>query len=119
MAVTTFEDFYNLIKNNIVIFEYQKDERIFNIKGTLIRDFIPGSDEDLIRYDASTLISDYHLGQWVGTDSAERFILGRIENNKSTNTNTIPEWLKIYSINYEIWINIEIAKINSLQVVDS
>ena len=117
MAVTTFEDFYTLVKNNVVYFQYQKGDIVLNIKGTLIRDLIPGSDDDLVRYDASTLLSDYHLGQWVGTDSAERYILSRIENSNSVNT--IPEWLKIYSTNNKMWLNIEIAKILSLEVVDS
>jgi hypothetical protein len=117
MAVTTFEDFYNLTKNNIVYFQYQKGDIVLNIKGTLIRDLIPGSDSDLLKYESSTLLSDYHLGQWVGTDSAEFLIISQIENSNSVYT--IPEWLKIYSINYENWINIEISKIKSLQVVDS
>jgi hypothetical protein len=55
MAVTTFENFYTLVKNNIVYFQYQKGDIVLNIKGTLIRDLIPGSDDDLIRYDASIL----------------------------------------------------------------
>jgi len=49
MAVTTFEDFYNLVRNNIVYFQYQKGDVVLNIKGTLIRDLIPGSEDDLNR----------------------------------------------------------------------
>jgi hypothetical protein len=117
MAVTTFEDFYTLVRNNVVYFQYQKGDIELNIKGTLIRDLIPGSDADLQRYDVAIKLSDYHLGQWVGSDSAEADLLHHIEYSNSANK--IPEWLKIYSINNETWINIEIAKINSLQVVDS
>jgi hypothetical protein len=117
MAVTTFEDFYTLVRNNVVYFQYQKGDIELNIKGTLIRDLIPGSDDDLQRYDVAIKLSDYHLGQWIGSDSDESNILHYIENSNSVNK--IPEWLKIYSINYNMWINIEIAKINSLQVVDS
>jgi len=117
MAVTTFENFYTLLKNNIVYFQYQKADAVLNIKGTLVRDLIPSSDEDLIKYDKSIKFSDFYLDQWVGTDSDRYNILMELENNGSTLT--IPEWLKIYSINNEIWINIEINKILSLQVVDS
>ena len=117
MAVTTFEDFYTLVRNNVIYFKYQKGDIELNIKGTLIRDLIPGSDNDLIRYDVAIKLSDYHLGQWVGSDSAETDLLHYIENSAAPNK--IPEWLKIYSTNYKMWINIEIAKINSLQVVDS
>jgi hypothetical protein len=117
MAVTTFENFYTLVKNNIVYFQYQKGDVVLNIKGTLIRDFIPGSDDNLHRYDAAIKFSDYHLNQWVGSDSDEIGILYHIENN--TAIHKIPEWLKIYSTNYEKWINIEITKILSLEVIDS
>jgi hypothetical protein len=117
MAVTTFEDFYTLVRNNVVYFQYQKGDIELNIKGTLIRDLIPGSDDDLQRYDAAIKLSDYHLGQWVGSDSDKSNILHYIE--KSNSVSKIPEWLKIYSINYENWVNIEISKIKSLQVVDS
>ena len=131
MAVTTFENFYTLVKNNIVYFQYQKNDIVLNIKGTLVRDLIPGSDNDLLKYEASTLLSDYHLGLWVGlesnsiADSAEplqrtqdeNYILNMIKNSNSSAA--IPEWLKIYSTNYGKWFNIEISKILSLQVVDS
>jgi hypothetical protein len=56
MAVTTFENFYTLVKNNIVYFQYQKGDTVLNIKGTLVRDLIPGSDADLIRYDKAIII---------------------------------------------------------------
>ena len=117
MAVTTFENFYTLVRNNVVYLQYQKGDVELNIKGTLIRDLIPGSDADLQRYDVAIKLSDYHLGQWIGSDSDESNILHYIE--KSNSVSKIPEWLKIYSTNYNMWINIEIAKINSLQVVDS
>jgi hypothetical protein len=117
MAVTTFEDFYDLVRNNIVYFAYQKNDIELNIKGTLVRDFIPGSDENLKRYDDSIKHADYALGRWVGSDSDENILLATLENSRSIHP--IPEWLKVYSTNYEKWINIEIAKINSLQVVES
>jgi hypothetical protein len=117
MAVTTFEDFYTLVRNNVVYFQYQKGDIELNIKGTLIRDLIPSSDDDLTRYEAVINLSDYHLGTWIGSDSAETNLLHYIEISNASYK--IPEWLKIYSINNETWINIEIAKINSLQVVDS
>lgn len=117
MAVTTFKDFYNLVKNNIVYFEYQKGDSIFNIKGTLLPEYIPSTDEDLRRYNKSIIFSDWNLGLWVGTDSDRLDILEQLANDNPACS--IPDWLKVYSTNYEIWINIEIAKINSLQVVDS
>jgi len=117
MAVTTFEDFYNLVRNNIVYFQYQKGDVVLNIKGTLIRDLIPGSEDDLNRYDKSIIFSDYHLGLWEGSDSDRSDIIRSIENNDSPFI--IPNWLKIYSTNNNIWINIEIDKILSWQVVDS
>jgi hypothetical protein len=116
MAVTTFEDFYTLVRNNVVYFQYQKNDVELNIKGTLIRDLIPGSDNDLKRYDDAIKYSDYFLDKWFGSDSDRNHILYYLEHHKST---TVPEWLKIYSINNGIWINVEIAKINSLQVTDS
>ena len=117
MAVTTFEDFYTLVRNNVVYFQYQKGDIELNIKGTLIRDLIPGSDDNLLRYDKSIKYSEFHLETWVGSDSDRNEIISRLENNHSVYK--IPEWLKIYSINYEGWINVEIDKILSLQVVDS
>jgi hypothetical protein len=115
MAVTTFENFYTLVKNNIVYFQYQKSDTILNIKCTLVRDHIPGSDENLIRYDKSILYSDLYLNNWIGSDSDKLDIFRKMDQTEFT----IPEWLKIYSTNYEMWVNIEIAKILSLEVVDS
>jgi hypothetical protein len=117
MAVTTFEDFYNLVKNNIVYFQYRKNDVILNIKGTLDRNFIPGSPDDLERYDAAITFSDYSLGRWSGTDSAEKDIIFHIE--KKVSIYRPPEWLKVYSTNYEKWINIRIRDIVSLRVVES
>jgi len=113
MAVTTFENFYTLVKNNIVYFQYQKGDIVFNIKGTLVRDLIPGSDNDLQRYDQAIKLSDLFLG----SDSDKNMLVGILE--KTETKLSIPTWLKIYSTNYENWINIEIGKILSLQVVDS
>lgn len=116
MAVTTFEDFYNLAKNNIVYFQYERESLgILSIKGTLKKDLIPDGDDHLKRYDSALLFSDFHLGLWEGTDSDRSIMIGKINEAQFT----IPNWLKIYSTNYERWINIEIDKILSLEVVDS
>jgi hypothetical protein len=117
MPVTTFEDFYNLVKNNIVYFQYQKDNIVFNFKGTLLPDLIPRSDENLTRYDYIIKFSDYHIGQWVGTDSDEANILYLLESDPPAFG--APGWLKIYCMNHDAWFNIEIDKIVSLEVVDS
>jgi hypothetical protein len=117
MSVTTFEDFYNLLKDNIVYFQYEKGGTLgtLNIKGTLNRELIPDGDEHLKKYDASIFYSNFHLGLWEGTDSDRSIIITHMNESNMT----IPQWLKVYSTNYEMWINIEISKILSLEVVDS
>ena len=115
MAVTTFENFYTLVKNNIVYFQYQKGDIVLNIKGTLDINNIPQSDTNIHQYDRTTEWANFNSGLWVGSDSDSILLIEKNKDNKFT----APEWLKIYSTNYEMWINIEIAKINSLQVVDS
>ena len=117
MAVTTFENFYNLVRNNVLYFQYQKNNVVLNIKGTLDRNYIPGSDEDLKRYNDSIVYSDFYLNKWSGSDSDRMDISTKMDMKIAIYS--VPEWLKIYSINYEKWINIEIGKILSLQVVDS
>ena len=116
MAVTTFENFYNLVKNNIVYFQYYKENMgTLNIKGTLLKEFIPDGDNDIARYDSSLLFSDFHLGSWEGSDSDRIELINRIDQTPLT----VPLWLKVYSTNYGKWFNIEIANILSLEVVDS
>lgn len=116
MAATTFEDFYNLVKNNVVYFQYRKEDLgILNIKGTLQRELIPDGDDHILRYDASILYSDFHLGIWEGTDSDASIITDRINETQYT----VPQWLKVYSTNYGSWINVKINNILSLEVVSS
>lgn len=115
MAVTTFEDFYNLTKNNVVYFRYRKGDAELGIKGTLKRELIPENDNNLQKYDSSIFYSDFYLGLWEGSDSDKAELTEEVNNNKPRFG--IPEWLKIYSTNYDTWINIEISKILSLEVV--
>jgi len=115
MAVTTFEDFYNLVKDNIVYFEYPKNDHVFKFKGTLNRDFIPASDINLKQYDNSTFYSNFYLGLWEGSDSDRIILNERMELSSFR----IPGWLKVYCVVHSRWFNIEIDKILSLEVVDS
>jgi hypothetical protein len=115
MAGTTYNELYTSLKDNEVLINYNKggDLGVLGIRSTLKSDLVPVSDS--LVYEHVIWTGEKELGNtFIGSDSDQQ----RYTNFFTLNTPefTAPDWIKVYSTNYNAWINIEIAKIESVQV---
>lgn len=121
MAGTTYPDLYELVKANEVRIIYDKSDTIdtLTIDGTLKLDLIPDPDSsDLNNFQKSTWMADYHTSQFTGSDSDLGCIQGWMADDSNTqNPFTTPECMKIYSTSYGFWVNLDISKIESVEVI--
>lgn len=121
MPVTTYPDLYELVKANNVRIVYDKSDplNLLTIDATLKLDLIPDPDSaDLTNFQKSTWMADYHTNQFTGSDSDLSNLQNWMANDSDTqNPFTPPEWMKIYSTNYGFWVNLDISKIESVEVI--
>lgn len=131
MAVTTYNELYTLAKDNEINVVYNKSEiaGVLNVRGTLQKEFIPDSTQDLKTYDIAIVLGEWQLS---GGDPADLIVEADNSpldppmpvSNKTLakramdeSNNNPPDWIKIYSTNYNNWINLRINDISSISVI--
>ena len=117
MAVITYNNLYGLARDNVILIEYDKNGETLNIQATLLSEHIPSSDENSRVRETSVNIGDWALSG--DSDGALKFIDGTAFNAKDLSNTTHPDWIKLYSTNYQFWINFDISKIKSIVIVEN
>lgn len=119
MAVTTYTELYTLLKNNVVYIEYNKGASdvgpslgILGLKMTLKRDLVPDSSDSLKNHSIALAIGEWDLS---GDSDGALADLPRVSIQESETS--YPQWIKAYSTNYGMWINVEISNIKSVEVL--
>jgi hypothetical protein len=114
MAVITFEEFFELMKTEVCLVVYNKGGDIgkMGIKCTLLKEHIPTGHLNSVNLERSIEWNDLYL---LGTDSSKSQIQRLLNTKRILH---IGEFLKVYSLNYGAWFNLEIAKMMSVQIVD-
>lgn len=116
---TTYPDLYELVKANKVRIQYDKGDPLdtLTIDATLKLDLIPDPDSsDTLMFTKSTWMADYHTGQFTGSDSDQNMLNDWIAAD-SDNPHKPTDWMKIYSTNYNGWVNLEMNRIQSAEVI--
>ena len=119
MAVTTYNELYSLMKDNEVYIKYNKasssegeDLGQMGLKMTLKRDLIAEGDSNLRNYDIATL-----TGEWALSGDSDGALDSRALTSINESTMTYPDFIKAYSTNYGMWINIKISDVVSAQAL--
>jgi hypothetical protein len=112
----TYDGLYQNLRNNLCYIKYAKDMQTedadvinthMGIKCTLNDVLIPEDQQH-------RLLKIIHIDT-MHRDSDESF---GIIMSESEHKQHIPDWIKVYSLSYKMWINIEIAKIEEFKILN-
>ena len=127
MAILTYNELYELARDNVLLIGYDKNGVTLNIQATLLAEHIPSTDENSMIRSTSMSIGDWSLmtdsdGHPLDSDgspNAVDFMDFRSYDAMENSDTTYPNWIKLYSLNYQFWINFDISKINSVLRIEN